>query len=56
VWRCELIFRKSRSHIRITGVRRMTWSRFHTEDPNIIGVTVQNVVSRVTWRPGFVHP
>jgi hypothetical protein len=28
----------------------------HTEDPQIFGVKVQNLVARVTWRPGFVHP
>jgi len=35
---------------------RVTWSKFHTEDPHILGVTVQNLVALVTWRREFVHP
>ena len=27
-----------------------------TEEPQILGAKVQNLVARVTWRPGFVHP
>ena len=35
---------------------RVTWSKFHTEDPHILGVTVQILVALVHWRRGFVHP
>jgi hypothetical protein len=34
----------------------MTVSKFHTQDPRILGVTAQNLVATATWRPGFVHP
>jgi hypothetical protein len=34
----------------------LTSSKFQTEDPEISGATVQNVVARTTWRPGFVYP
>jgi hypothetical protein len=36
--------------------KKMTGSKFHTEDPHILGVTVQNLVTQVTWRRGFVRP
>jgi hypothetical protein len=29
---------------------------FHTEDPQILGATIQNLVAWATWQPGFVHP
>jgi len=25
-------------------------------DPQILGLTVQKLIARGTWRPGFVHP
>lgn len=34
----------------------MACSKFHTEDPQILGTTVQNSVAQVTWHAGFVHP
>jgi hypothetical protein len=30
--------------------------KVHTGDPDILGTIVQNLVSRETWRPEFVHP
>jgi hypothetical protein len=33
-----------------------TWKNFPTENPQILGATVQNFVTRETWRLGFVHP
>jgi hypothetical protein len=50
------IFRNSRSHLQVPGTRRVTWCKFRTEDPQILGATVQNVVATVSLRPGFVHP
>jgi len=36
--------------------RSVTWSKFHTEDPHILGVTEKKfIVARATWPPGFVH-
>jgi hypothetical protein len=32
------------------------WSKFHTEDSKISGVTVQNLVTQATWCPECVHP
>jgi len=29
--------------------------RLHTEGPQMLSATVQHLVARVTWRPGFVH-
>jgi hypothetical protein len=29
--------------------------RFHTENSEILGASVQNLVSLATWRPGFVQ-
>jgi hypothetical protein len=34
----------------------VTWSKIHTEDPSIFGVTVQNLDSWVTRRPGLCTP
>jgi len=29
---------------------------FYIEDQRILGIAVQNLVSRTTWRPGFLQP
>ena len=50
-----LIFHKSRSHLNSFGVCRFTSSKFHTENPLILGVGVKNVFGRASWRPVFVH-
>jgi hypothetical protein len=50
------IFQKSRRCLKIQGGRRVILSKFHTEDPQILGITTQNSVAWVTWCPGFVHP
>jgi hypothetical protein len=34
----------------------MMRSKVHTEHPQILGNTVQNLVERAIWCPGFVHP
>jgi hypothetical protein len=41
------IFQKSRSQLIILGLRRLAWSKFPTDDPQIraVGVTVQNLVA-----------
>jgi hypothetical protein len=46
------IFQNSRSCIKNLGPRR----KFCAEDPQILGATTQNSVTRATWHPGFVHP
>jgi hypothetical protein len=32
----------------------MNWR--HIEDPQMIGASVQNLVTTVMWLPGFLHP
>jgi hypothetical protein len=39
--------------LKITHARRVTRG---TEDLQILGATIQNLVTRVTLRPGFFHP
>jgi hypothetical protein len=50
------IFQKSTSILNILGVRRFTWSKLHTEDPQILSATVHNLLAMATCRPGFVRP
>jgi hypothetical protein len=40
------MFQKYRNHVTILGPRRVTRSKFHAQDPQILGGTVQNLVSR----------
>ena len=44
-----------KSHLKILSVGRVTSSKFHAKDPQMLGVTVQDLVARTTWRPIFVH-
>jgi len=37
------------------NVRTMTWSKFHIENPQLLGATVQNLVAKETCRPKFVN-
>jgi hypothetical protein len=36
--------------LKILDTRRVKLSQFHTADPQTLGTTVQNVLSRPTWR------
>jgi hypothetical protein len=45
----------STSHFKILGERRVKRSKFHIAGPQIFGSSFQNLVTTVTWRPGFVH-
>jgi hypothetical protein len=47
---------KCRSLVRILSAIRVTRNKFHTEDLQILGATVQNSVARATWRLGCVQP
>jgi len=40
----------SRSHYEIQGARRVACSKFHAEDPQVLGATVENLVATATWR------
>jgi hypothetical protein len=44
------------SPFKILDARRVVWSKYHVEGPQIVGATVQNLVAQVVWRPEFVHP
>jgi hypothetical protein len=46
----------SRSDFKILEAGRVTWSEFHTEDPNISGSNVHKLLSQAIVRPGFVFP
>ena len=50
------ILQKSMSHLKILDARRVIWSKFFTDSPQILGPTVQNVLSRATWRPVLYIP
>jgi len=50
------ILRNSNILLKILSSRRVTRSQMHTEDPNIQGATVYNVVAMVTGRQGFLQP
>jgi len=39
----------------ILCIRRVTWSKSNSEDPQIFGANIQNLVATATWRPGSVH-
>lgn len=53
--KCAQILQKSRSHFKILGHRRVTWSMLHTEK-QILGATKQNSVHMAIWRKQFLHP
>jgi hypothetical protein len=46
---CPQIFRTRRSHLKILGTRRVIRSKFHSENTEILGVIVRNLV---VWRRG----
>jgi hypothetical protein len=48
-------FKKISSHLKTSGARRVTCNRFHTDSPQILGATEQNLVAIAIWRPGFVQ-
>jgi ABC-type Fe3+ transport system permease subunit len=49
-------FQTSRSHLKIIGAKREKWDKFHTQDPQISGATVQYVAVPATWCMRFLHP
>ena len=34
------------SRLKIAGVRTVTWGEFHTKDPQLLGVTLQDLVAQ----------
>ena len=49
------IFKKSRSHPKIPGAIRVTWSRSYTRDPQILGAAVKNLIASAKWHLRFMH-
>ena len=49
------LFQKFRSHLKILGSRKVTWSKFRNDDPQTLGVTILNLHATATRNPGFVH-
>jgi hypothetical protein len=50
------IIQKYRSHLKIVGARRVTCSKFNTDDPLVLGAIMQNLFATATWRPGCFTP
>jgi hypothetical protein len=48
--------KKSSSHLEVLGTRRVTRSKFRTDDLLILGATVQNLLATANWCPRSVHP
>jgi len=50
------IFQISRSHLKVSGDRRVKWNKFRTVDPQMLDSTVQNSVAMATCRSQFCTP
>ena len=50
------IVQKSSNHLKILGTRRVAWSMFHTQNSQILGAIIENLVALVSWHPGFGYP
>ena len=48
--------RKKKKHVKIQGATRVTCCKFHTEDPQIFGATVQNIFALGEQAPGICAP
>jgi hypothetical protein len=48
-------FDESTSLVKTVGVRMETRGKFDIEDQQILGATVQSLVSTATWPSGFVN-
>jgi hypothetical protein len=53
--KCAQIFQKSTSYINTVGVRTVVCGKFHTKNPQILGMTTQNLVAQVPQLPVYVH-
>jgi len=49
-------FPKTGDNLKILGSTNVTWDKFHTEQPQILDATAQNLNARETSRPRFVQP
>lgn len=60
LWKCFTLrvhkFDKNLEAISKFFAQKFTWIMFHTEDPQILVATAQNLVTREIWLSGFVYP
>jgi hypothetical protein len=49
------ILQKYKRHLKFLGARRMESSKFRTEDTQILGTILQNLVATADWCPVLVH-
>jgi hypothetical protein len=49
------ILQKYASHLKFLGARRMVSVKFRTEDTQILGTILHNLVVTVNWCPVLVH-
>jgi hypothetical protein len=49
-------FWKFPTDVMVLAARVVIWSKFQTEAPEILGATLQNLLSLATWVPRFVDP
>jgi hypothetical protein len=50
------ISQNSRSYFKILSAKRVIWSQFHSEEPLILGPTVQNVIATTKGTPDLCNP
>jgi hypothetical protein len=53
---CTIYSQTSRSHLKISGSRRLIWCKFYNEGPQILSTSHKMHSHQMTWREGFVHP
>jgi hypothetical protein len=41
---------------KIIGARRMAKRKFYSEDPKVVGPTIQKLITLALWFPKFAHP
>jgi hypothetical protein len=57
IWAGEHNFsKKSGGRHKVLGARRVTWSKLHTDRPQMLGAIILMSVVRATWRLGLVRP
>ena len=54
--RCEKFSQKAKIHHAIVTASSVTCNKFHTEDKQILGATITNLVATAIRCPGFVDP
>jgi hypothetical protein len=52
----EQVLKKSKTHLQTFGRHNSNTKKFNTQNPQILGATVQHLVAAAKWGPGFVHP